>query len=483
MSLVILKELEAYTVGTNTEQDLIAKLGLVHDPEKFDSILNELTRTTYIKHRPPHLGIKDLTMIDQEDDNEGIDEKLKNEETYQFTYVGIIVIRNITIVIYPKYIDNIIEDKNNSFSKFRQIIKVISKYKHRRIQELLLTEGSAPEDGNKLAIAIQLIEHFHHYGLYQTNLSLIETDGEGPILWEKTINELPVILSGKFPIYPNIYTENIHLDELNIVRQIQLAILFNISQEFEDTLGILGLYLDVEESSIISDLNDYTFLMDSLDKEFNQQFVTHQIELLHLLKMYLAIENKENSITKIELYGVPKFDKVWEDVCQLVYRNDLDETLASLKDKDVIIPDKYANELDTKLKNAIEKPKWIVDNRDYEGSPLRLDVLSITKDEFHIYDAKYYLIDIIDGKLVHNPGVNDVIKQYLYQQLFAEFITKNDYKENIKNTFIMPGELGDLDEIHFGSVKMDLFPSSTYATLDVIKKDCQKIFAEYLRKN
>ena len=83
----------------------------------------------------PHIYIKELKHYTKSELLEIITEKdidkllkyaiiNKDKQTYQFSYVGVIIIDDLVINCYPKYISN----KNNLEKDFKQVIKVIKKY-------------------------------------------------------------------------------------------------------------------------------------------------------------------------------------------------------------------------------------------------------------------------------------------------------------------------------------------------------------------
>lgn len=59
---------------------------------------------------------------------------------------------------------------------------------------------------------------------------------------------------------------------------------------------------------------------------------------------------------------------------------------------------------------------------------------------FGIYDAKYYNINFhknaSEYKVIGQPGVADVTKQYLYQLAYDDFIAKQGYKY-VQNMFFL----------------------------------------------
>ena len=134
-----------------------------------------------------------------------------------------------------------------------------------------------------------------------------------------------------------------------------------------------------------------------------------------------------------------------------------------------------------KLKEYIEKPKWLVKNGNEvcQKSTLKLDILNIEKPNFTIYDAKYYNLEVSDKQVKNNPGIADVTKQYLYQLAFSELIETNQLKPN--NYFIMPKDELSQDNTLITTVYLDMFDSLNLEPIKVIGRDCEKIFKEYLK--
>lgn len=486
MSLVILKELVKYTIDPNIDDNNLIKIfNLEDDKTRFDKIINELNNTTFLRHNKSILDISDLStnynQQNDEEDSEDISEQLQGKETYIFTFVGIIFVMGITIIIYPKYIEDINLDVDNGYLKFKQILRVISLYHKRQEQRIMLTTGDDSIEQNKLSIAIQLLEYYAENGLYTIQNDIVEEDSVGYIHWEKTINETPTILSGISPLYLSPFTETTIINELHIIRLIQLAILNDIKAHFKDILFFLDYTVPEESQLLLDELDDVDTLIYHLDKEYYSQFVSHKIELINLLKLYLTNSIRESDVSSIEVFGVSQFHPVWEDVCKKVYKDHLDLTLKELNLKPV-------NKLSstTKLKEVVAPPVWfsVANNKNYPASKsLQLDVLHVDSNKkiFHIYDGKYYLIKFEGETVKHAPGVGDITKQYLYEQAYKSLAEKNNY--TFTNQFIIPKDnlLEDKGEgVLFAEVSLPLFDSFNLSSIKVTARDCELIFKEYL---
>lgn len=482
MALIILQELKAY--GANVKPpfnscDLISKFKLEEDPILFTKIISELNNTTFLKHRKPKIRIVDLSTVEYEE--ESIPGELINKETFQFTFVGMIKIMGLTIIIYPKYIETIDDDVSNKFRKFKQLLKVIAKYDKREKQNLMISKGELIEKENKLGAAIQLLDYYSEYGLYTVEQNLLEEGGSGCINWEKTINEVPITFSGRSPIYLAPYTEMTNVDEFHKIRMIQLAVLTDFKSIFGDILFLLDYNLPQERDMSLNDIGDIDTLIYYLDRELNTQYVSHKIELIKLLKLYLMFFKREESKSDITLYGVTKFDRVWEDVCKKVYGDDLERTLSNIG-----LKEKLGCKSTTLLKNVVERPIWVDEQtkKEYRSDKsLELDVLHVNEKEsiFEIYDAKYYMVRFDEKHIKGQPGIGDVTKQYLYELTYKELANVNNYK--ISNAFIIPkDELKEDkgDGVLFSKVTLPIFKNMGLKSIKVIARDCEVIFEEYL---
>ena len=83
-----------------------------------------------------------------------------------------------------------------------------------------------------MSLAIQILDYYNEYGLYTVENSIVEENGEGDIFWEKTIYEMPIVFSGKSPVYLNTYTDSSQFDDQNLVRLIQMAVMNDIKHTF-----------------------------------------------------------------------------------------------------------------------------------------------------------------------------------------------------------------------------------------------------------
>lgn len=483
MTLIVLQELQPYGANVTPpfcDNDLISKFKLEKNIDLFNKIMSELNNTTFLKHRKPKIRVSDLSLSLLDD--EEIPESLLNEETYQFTFVGMIKVMGITLVIYPKYIKDVNKDINKQYEKFKQILKVLELYEKRELQKLMASENEIIEEENSLSIAIQLLNYHSEYGLYTVERKLYEESGEGGINWGKTINEAPLVFSGNSPMNLPPYTEITNIDEFHIVRMIQLAVMKDINSNYYDILFLLDFTLSQDTEIDLNDIGDIETLIYHLDNEMNSQFITHKLELIKLLKLYLLSLKREDTHSDLTLYGVTKFDRVWEDVCRKVYGDDLEKSLSHLGIKNTL-----NFEDSTLLKDVVERPLWTDEQQKREvqaAKSLELDVLHVNRKKklFEIYDAKYYMISFKENHIKGQPGIGDITKQYLYEQVYKNIAKSNGY--NFTNAFIVPKDELDDDMgegVILAKVSLPIFETMGLESIKTIARDCEVIFGEYLK--
>lgn len=353
-------------------------------------------------------------------------------------------------------------------------------YQKRQEQQIYLTTDNFINNENILSVAIQLLNYYGEYGLYNIGKTLIEVNGDGEINWFKTINEMPATLSGNSPVYIDYYSEKNITDTQNMIRQIQLAVLTDIKEKYNDLLSLLDYDISFEDEIFLSDLGDEESFLYHLDKELMIQFISHKIELIKLLKMYIQSKTRENNVDTISVFGVTKFDRVWEDVCKVVYEDNLEHSLIDLNLK---YRNTYENNI--KLKEFVPKPTWtnLIDGKEYSTlKSLELDTLHVNKENktFEIYDAKYYLISFANNKINGQPGVSDITKQYLYELTYKELAEENGY--SFINRFIVPIDNKQQDNQLIAKASFSIFDMYNLSDIVVLARDCETIYEQYLSK-
>ena len=170
MKIIKLKEAKRYQL-----HDLLNLFGLDDDDQdnkKFQKIIEKL------------LLIKILKRVKLQKNLIEIDPNWFNYKNwYQFNYVGIFLIDQLSFFVYPKYISDqaIANDAQNNYVKFKQIINVILKFQNHALKEQF-SGSEVNQSFNLLKFTIDLFNNYHQHGLYYSDQIFTKLNGKGSIL-------------------------------------------------------------------------------------------------------------------------------------------------------------------------------------------------------------------------------------------------------------------------------------------------------------
>lgn len=374
----------------------------------------------------------------QDEDYAGAEEIYSdNGAVYFFSYVGIIQIAGKLLICYPKYCT-----AQPSVSQMSLILDTVTKYEKSRNQSISFFNGPAENRlFNELAMFVFFYEDYNENGLYSNDVNLIETNGNGEILWDKTVNEAFAIISGNRPYYTELYTRKSRHDDFDFITRLHRAVLARASESIYQS-GLSDMLhlsrLEFDENDEIEDLGDKAYILDRIEKEMNVQFNSRKQLLLKALYTYIARDSSEHDSECLSLYGTNAFNMVWETVCAEV----LDSKLYTrVKDLKLPKPDENDNEM---LIEKIRRPVWhfngVTDDSQETLKPDYITVVDIQNETyFIIFDAKYYVISASGNKVTGNPGIESVSKQYLYQLAYHSFMREHGISKAV-NCFLMPSE-------------------------------------------
>ena len=461
-------------------------------------------KTVRIKEYEPYSKNEILKQLDAHDDGEEIFDKLvkhsvivSEDEKYAFSYVGLIIIDNKYVInCYPKYI----ADEKNIKNDFKVVLNVIKKYidSQKKFKREYLTYHTGDLEVNSfnlLSLMLFFIEDYYENGIYNNIKDILEINGNGEINWEKTINETYPILKNNKPYYTEIHTRYKLNDLVDYFRLLHEYIITECSKNLEN-VGLLDYFdltpVELSEKSLY-DFGDMGFILKKLENELNIEFNTHKRMLLQLMHSYLSNINSLTNKNSVLLYGVNKFEHVWEEMCGKVFNNLLDENFGYLiKSNDDLkiklqdlINSNENYQVDTTLKKLIEKPSWVSDEGfvKYPEKTYIPDIITFFKENFIILDAKYYDLTFEkDKKLEGQPGIESISKQYFYELAYRSFVDDlnevSDKEYKVKNAFLFPS-YGDEIENN-GYVKLEMLHNLNLQNIQIIMLPANKINEKYL---
>lgn len=458
--------------------------------EEIIRIINQLKKYEILKITNKNEAAEEKSeyLYDEMEDTELI--ALESNKMYSLKFVGVIIIRNNLLKCYPKYLKpskGEDENKYEPLKELKQVLRVMERYDSKK-QTLSMSSGDDSETFNLLGVIFFLLYDYYENGIYTNSYEIIESNGNGDILWERTINETMAILKNNTPYYTEIKTRKRINEDSGFFSRLHKCILTKCSKELKD-IGMLEL-LDLQELELtdenLCELGDEDYILYRVSREKNIQFNTRKLKLLKMFELYISHSNSLNDIEVVNLYGTNSFNLVWEDVCAEVMGNQLNKLLGDLN-----LPEQLSscyNSGDT-LMSVIEHPVWNIkeENDDYipitAKETLKPDLITIINNEhnkeFVIFDAKYYTMGInVDKKrLTGYPGIGDVTKQYLYQQAYRDFIKVHGFSQ-VKNCFLMPS-VGD-KVINSGYVSLKMLKNLGLEDIQIRLLPASKMYEHYL---
>ena len=389
---------------------------------------------------------------------------------YVFTYVGVITCGSRIIKVYPKYLLSKYDD-NQLLDRMRQIVRVLERYSHSEEQIINIYNGDGENKSfNLLAVMLYLMRDYFEYGIYTNSEDIIEINGEGEILWGKTIDESFALISENRPYYTELYTRKTVDDDMDYFKRLHEYIITDCSRQLKNAelSELFGLEIAEISDDAIDDFGDKECILDRIYKELNIQYNTRKQILLKTIYTYISQDKKLiDEDSGFSMFGTTAYHAVWERMCAEIFDNKLHKTLRQLQLLQIPTNNPRPNVdymVDGQLIEVIEKPIWENKEKDISVSAqetLIPDLVTFYEKEgekqFIIFDAKYYNItlekrhggDLIKG----NPGVGDVTKQYLYHLAYRDFIEMYEFKK-VRNCFLMPTEGNKI--IKYGKVRMPI---------------------------
>lgn len=420
-----------------TQKDLCDKFEC--SEEKVVPIIRKLKEFGVLKAVKATDPQRDMSDLIDEDIEVADVEVGENEYLYVFTFVGVIVVAGRALKCYPKYLLSKEEPKD----ELKQVLKVLEKYNSKEQIIRMFNDSSESSSFNLLAVLLFLIQDYYENGVYSNTEDIIESNGSGEILWDKTINETFSLLSNNRPYYIDLQTKKRITNDFDYFKRLHECILTKASKEMKDA-DLLDLFeiteIDLTDEEL-DEFGDKEYILYRIENELSTQFNTRKQLVLKTIYAYIDHSGNLYDTDCLSMFGTNSFNLVWESICADIMDNQLDKQLGTLS-----LPHPLKSEYDRskKLIDLIEKPLWSATGKTANDT-LIPDLITIAADQFIIFDAKYYNARLISGQVPKGqPGIESITKQYLYQLAYQKFINDQGFKE-VKNCFLMPTENTDVE--------------------------------------
>lgn len=451
MVSVFLREQKRYT------QNELVELFQCSEP-KAVKVIKRLKEYGVVKAVKANDIQKELTDLYETDVEIADVEEGENEYLYVFPFVGVVTLEGMVLKCFPKYISKTV----NPVVEMKQVLKVLSKYNSKEEIIRMYNDSSDSSAFNMLAVMLYLLHDYHEYGPYTNTEDIIEINGNGDILWDKTINETFTLISAGRPYYPEMMTKKTVVDDYDYFKRLHECIISICSKELKeadllDLFDVAGVDVSDEE---LADFGEDEFILEAIEKELNVQFNTRKQLLLKTLYAYVLNNGKAEGLDCFSMFGTNSFNLVWEKICAEVLQDKL-HTKIELLNLGRPLNQQYFGYRRKPLIELISKPKWTIHGKSdaYETDTLIPDLVTVgvsdNKGYFAIFDAKYYCMKTGKNLLTGNPGIESVNKQYLYQLAYRDFISAHELVAY--NCFLFPTEKTEI--IDMGSVSFEIFKS------------------------
>lgn len=462
---------------------------------KIKSYIKALLSRGIIKKKQNKEGLNSSNTIFQSyDDNELISHAAK----YKYSFVGIVVFRDIITYVYPKYLG----DENSPLSKapiheMQQVMNVVEKYGKESIDQSIDLFLDIDDSGsvNVLPVMLFLLDDYARNGAYEDPEMILEINGERDIYWEKTIDETYPIISNNRPYYVELYTRKEVNNDASYFKRLHAYTVTACSKELENK-GLANFFnlplVDISDESV-ENFGDTNLILQRIEAELSQTYEDRKITVLKAMKAYFQNCQSITDRDELQLIGTKSFNLVWEDVCSQVFDNQRGDVKSGHPDVNEVCPELDYSVVNKWFKNKtpilldlIDQPIWKKYGRGNKGiatSTFIPDYLKLERREngdgyvFYIIDAKYYCPRWNATSIDYQPGVEDVAKQYLYYLTFRDLLNKSEITE-IKNYFLMPRRSGDQDIK--GYVKINMLKNLGLGNIEVRTISPPLLYEKYL---
>ncbi|MDT2768037.1 LlaJI family restriction endonuclease [Globicatella sulfidifaciens] len=390
---------------------------------------------------------------------------------FVFTYVGVFIYKNYIFYCFPKYTNG-----NYEISDLKLIIQVLQKYNRTEQSFNIVEINDSVNNVNPLALHLHILDDYILHGKYVNYKEKYEFNGSGEINWNKTINNTTMFLSNNKPYYPNYITKKRYFDENNYFKKLHETIITIITFELKN-LNLLELFsIDqiILSDLSLSDFGSKEFILYKIRLELSNQFNTRNRHILELMYAFISNNYSDNRESKFSFFGTNSFHVIWEKVCSTVLKNEINLKIKDLN-IEINIPD---NELT--LNDLIESPRWKINNTFLKAEGKLVPDIIITENldklnYFIIADAKYYKPKISNTTILHQPGVGDVTKQFLYELSFKGFLTED---VRVINCFLLPTLDKNINNV--GTVELNVFKNLNLSDVQIYYLPVKRMYNLYI---
>ena len=256
MISMFLREQKRYT-----QKDLCDKFKC--SEEKVVPIIRKLKEFGVLKAVKASDPQRDMSDLMDQDVEVADVEAGEKEYLYVFTFVGVIVVAGRALKCYPKYLLSTKEPRE----ELCQILKVLERYNSKEQIIRMFNDSSESSSFNLLAVLLFLIQDYYENGVYSNTEDIIESNGFGEILWDKTINETFTLLSNNRPYYIDLRTKRRVRNDFDYFKRLHECILTKASKEMKDA-DLLDLF----------QITEINLTDEELDEFGEAQYILYRIE-------------------------------------------------------------------------------------------------------------------------------------------------------------------------------------------------------------
>ena len=361
-------------------------------------------------------------------------------DDHVLAFVGVVECHGCVLTCYPKYTTH----KPFSLGHMQTVLRAIEKYNGSALSVSTFSDIDSDDIYNELALGVYLLRDYYENGIYLNEEPVYAVNGLGETDWTRTIEESCAIIQDGSPVYFDRCTIE-HVDsERQILTRLHKCLLSDVSRHLETSgldrlLSITTVELD---DTSITELGDVEYLSEHISAELERQYVTRKRVILHVMQALLRKTGFSGNDAAISSFGTTSFHVIWEKACAEVLGDERYEQLAQLP---VTLHPNYANCSGTKLIELMPHSGWTNTTTGTTYTPtetLEPDCLIIASVQgsmyFTILDAKYYTPRFSGASVSGVPGIQDIIKQQLYEAGYQSFATAHSLP--VRNAFLFPSE-------------------------------------------